>query len=91
MEAMACGLPVVVTPVGKIREYVTDGVNGLIFPRGDAESLAEKLLLLLKHNPKLRKELGVHARTTITAGYRWEHTVQELQNILKDVAEKKRA
>jgi glycosyltransferase involved in cell wall biosynthesis len=90
MEAMSCGLPVIVTPVGKIREYVVDGVNGLIFPRQDAESLAEKLLLLLKHSPKLRRELGEHARTTITAGYRWEDTVKDIRSVLKDAAAEKR-
>jgi 1,2-diacylglycerol 3-alpha-glucosyltransferase len=33
MEAMATGLPVIVTPVGFIKEYLNDGVNGLLFPK----------------------------------------------------------
>ncbi|HRE14436.1 MAG TPA: glycosyltransferase, partial [Usitatibacteraceae bacterium] len=31
MQAMACGLPVVTTPVGSIDEIVEDGVTGVMF------------------------------------------------------------
>ncbi len=81
MEAMAVGLPVVVTPVGNIREYVVDGKNGLIFPRQKVNSLAEKLEYLLKH-AKLRTQLGKEARKTIAGHYSWQTTIEKIKKSL---------
>ncbi len=41
MEALACGLPCAVSDIPANREWVTDGVNGWIFPDGDVDVLAE--------------------------------------------------
>jgi glycosyltransferase involved in cell wall biosynthesis len=78
MEAMAVGLPVVVTPVGNIREYVADGKNGLIFPRQKVNALAEKLEYLLRH-PKVRVRLGKEARKTIVGHYSWQATIDKIK------------
>ena len=48
LEAMACGLPVVVTDVPSILEWVKDGVNGLVCPRRDSVSLADAIITLLQ-------------------------------------------
>jgi glycosyltransferase involved in cell wall biosynthesis len=43
-EAMACGLPVIVTDrCGSIGDIVLDGDNAFVFPAGDAETLARQL------------------------------------------------
>jgi glycosyltransferase involved in cell wall biosynthesis len=57
LEAMAAGLPVVATEVGGIPEIVTHDVNGLLFPPGDDEALAEHLLSLLGDSAR-RARLG---------------------------------
>lgn len=81
MEAMAAGLPVVVTPVGSIREYVVDKKNGLLFARQDINDLVEKLEFLLK-GQKMRKVLGKAARNTIIKDYSWEQSVEKIRKIL---------
>ena len=43
MQAMACGLPVVATPVGAITEAVVDGETGLLVTPRDSQSLAQAL------------------------------------------------
>ncbi len=43
LEAMACGLPVISTPIGGIAEAVKDGVNGYLIQPGDYEALTEKI------------------------------------------------
>lgn len=82
MEAMACGLAVTATPVGSIREYIKDGINGMIFPRRDTESLYEKLQHLLV-DEKTRKQIGKEARKTIIQKYNWKTTAQKIINLLK--------
>ncbi|MBD3309717.1 glycosyltransferase, partial [Candidatus Woesearchaeota archaeon] len=32
MEAMSCGIPVICTPVGKMKDYIKDMKNGMFFP-----------------------------------------------------------
>jgi glycosyltransferase involved in cell wall biosynthesis len=47
MQAMACGLAVVSTPVGAISEAVQDGVTGIMTTPRDATRLAESLATLM--------------------------------------------
>ena len=42
LEAMAAGLPVIVTPVGGIPDAVTQGVDGVYVPPGDVEQLTRR-------------------------------------------------
>ena len=48
LEAMACGLPTVVTDVPANLEWIVDGENGFVVPRRDSKILAEKLVQLLQ-------------------------------------------
>jgi sugar transferase (PEP-CTERM/EpsH1 system associated) len=57
LEAMASGLPVVVTAAGGNPEVVVDGESGLLFPVGDFEKLAEQLRVL-EARRDLRLQLG---------------------------------
>jgi glycosyltransferase involved in cell wall biosynthesis len=44
MEALACGRPALVSDIPANREWVEEGVNGWLFPEGDAEKLADRLV-----------------------------------------------
>ena len=48
-EAMACGLPVVITDFGDNRKWVEDSVNGFIVPLRDPETLASQIIYLLRN------------------------------------------
>jgi len=50
LEAIACGLPVVVTPAGDNERYVVPGENGFIVPIGDVAALGERLVEVLSAN-----------------------------------------
>lgn len=44
LEAMACGVPVILTPNTGSSDYVTEGVNGSVVPIRDAAAIAEKAI-----------------------------------------------
>lgn len=46
------------------KELITDGVNGFLFPVGDAEALSDKLTLMLS-SEELRAKLGKNGKTSV--------------------------
>jgi glycosyltransferase involved in cell wall biosynthesis len=61
VEGLAVGLPTLATDAGGPAEVITDGVDGLLYPPGDAEALAQALRRLAA-DPALRRRLGAAAR-----------------------------
>ena len=61
IEAMMLGIPCITTDYPGADEVMTDGVTGMIVPCRDAETLAQKLLLLARDG-QLWKSLGENAR-----------------------------
>ena len=83
-EAMACGLPVIVSAAAGVSEIITDGADGLILndPR-NATALAA-LIRRLCEDEALRTQLGERAAVT-TQKYTWERNGEELAAILQDI------
>jgi glycosyltransferase involved in cell wall biosynthesis len=63
MQAMACGLAVVTTPVGSIAEIVEDGRSGILVAPEDAGALRRVIEVLLADDDR-RQRLGASARAT---------------------------
>jgi glycosyltransferase involved in cell wall biosynthesis len=61
LEAMACGLPVIATDVGAVREVVEQGATGRMVAPGNSGALADAISELLL-NPQLRAQMGALAR-----------------------------
>lgn len=53
IEAMSCGLSVVATDVGGIKEVIQDGIDGYIVPPEDPISLAERIRLIIENGPSI--------------------------------------
>lgn len=84
LEAMACGLVVVTTPVGGIAELVTDGADGLLVPSDDAPALAATLARLLD-DPDLAARLGAAGRRTAVERFDHGDLVARLAGLLAAV------
>jgi glycosyltransferase involved in cell wall biosynthesis len=64
LEAMASGLPVVVTDHVGASELISNRKDGMIVPAGDAESLAAAIAELVEHDD-MRRTLGSAARKLV--------------------------
>ena len=80
LEAMATAMPVVTTNVCGMADVVEDGVNGLLIPPADAESLSAVVERLCS-SVDLRKQLGRNAQETMRH-FTWEQAAQKLEEVL---------
>lgn len=70
LMAMSYGKPVVTSDLEGMSEVITDGENGYVFPRGDAEALANKLSEALS-NPEELSCVGERARSYVREHHDW--------------------
>ena len=82
LEAMACGVPVLGSDNGGIANYIKSGENGLLFKKGDAEDLAEKVGAFFKMTKVQRMTLEEKAYDTATL-YENSRVSMNLVNKLK--------
>lgn len=75
LEAMASGLPVVVTDVGGNPEIVRHDREGLLVARGDTAAIAKALLRLLDDSD-LARRLGLAGADRVRQVYRLDQTVE---------------
>jgi glycosyltransferase involved in cell wall biosynthesis len=85
LEAMAVGLPVVVTAVGGMPEIVRDGVDGILAQRGDANAIASALIRLLE-NPAAASAMGAAAAQRIREHYTIDRAVERYYRLYARLA-----
>jgi glycosyltransferase involved in cell wall biosynthesis len=85
-EAMAMGLPCVVTDVGDAAMLVAD--TGYVVPKEDPAALAAALEKMLDLEPERRAALGDKAKRRITDGFTIESARQRFESIYKSLTEK---
>jgi glycosyltransferase involved in cell wall biosynthesis len=87
-EAMACGLPVIVSLAAGVSEIVTDDVDGMVLDDPtDVDKLA-KLIRRLYEDKELRNRLGNKACET-ARGYTWDRNGRDLAVILEEILQRK--
>jgi len=83
-EAMACGVPCVVTDVGDSAAIV--GETGRVVQRGDATAFAHACKELIALGPDGRRELGCRARTLIISQYGLSGIARRYENLYTNLA-----
>jgi glycosyltransferase involved in cell wall biosynthesis len=76
-EAFACGLPVITSNAGVMREMVQDEVNGLLFDQESPADFAAKVRWAWEH-PKEMAALGRQSRSTYETRYSADATYPQL-------------
>jgi glycosyltransferase involved in cell wall biosynthesis len=80
LEAMACGLAVVCTDVGGLKEIARHGETSLVVPVNDLDHLVGALGRLLDDGG-LRQRLGAAARQSVQVGYNQEVVTQRYAHL----------
>lgn len=70
-QAMACGLPVIITTNTGGADIVRDGREGFILPIRDVAGLKEKMLYFYEY-PEERRRMGEAARERVQTGFTWD-------------------
>ena len=80
LEGMACGKAVVASDVGGIPFLIEDGINGYLVEPGNAQNLAEKIILLLENDETLMN-MGKENLNKVQK-FRWEKIAAETSEIM---------
>ena len=85
LEAMACGLPVIVSENTFGRDVVTDQADGYVVPIRDSAAIAERLQQLAD-DPMVRRRVG-NAATIRARDFSWLHYGRRVANSIGNVLE----
>ena len=77
MEALACGLPCLISDIPANKEWVAENENGWLFPDGDVDALAAKILDAIRQREKL-PEIGAAARRSAEMRADWKKNFGQL-------------
>jgi len=85
MQAMACGLPVVSTPVGAIAEAVQHERTGIVVEPRNASALAEALARLMG-TPSLRQRMGEAGRRYAQENFGIDDMLDKMERVFRSVS-----
>lgn len=77
LEALACGLPCLVSDIPANKEWVFEGQNGWLFPDGNADALAAKIIAAIDSRAAL-PAIGKNARAIAEDRADWNKNVAKL-------------
>ncbi|PPD54713.1 MAG: glycosyl transferase [Methylotenera sp.] len=84
LMAMSFGVPVLASDLLGMREIVTDGENGFLFPAGDAEDLG-KVLIRVLNDKKLLDKVAEKARIDMLTKFGWGEIAHKTIQVYKEV------
>jgi len=83
LEAMACGTPVLATPVGAIQDVILDGKTGFIMENNSPECIAENVVRAL-NSPDL-EQIAEDGRRFVEENFTFGKTVESWKGILQNI------
>lgn len=84
LEAMACGVPIIGTPVGGIPDLLKDRETGLFCQVKNPKSVAQKIKEILENEP-LRKTLAKNGLALVKEKYNWDNIALKMEEVFKEL------
>lgn len=88
LEAMACGLPIVASNAGGLKNIVIENKNGFVIDNFDVNKFVEKLIFL-KENDKLSKAISEN-NIALSKKYSWDNVAKTITNKIEESFRKKK-
>lgn len=85
LEALASGIPAIVSSLPGPAQLIQNGTDGFIAEKGDVEDLKAKIILLLNKDRE-RASMGEAGRQKILNRYDWKVIGGRLENVLRSMA-----
>lgn len=83
LDAMACGVPVVVTDNRGSRSYIENNISGIILKNENPKHIAEQILKLIKDKDKA-KQLAAAAKKDVQ-NLKWEYLADQYENLMINI------
>lgn len=82
IEAMACKIPVIATPVGGIPDFLTEGETGYFCEQKNPRSIANTIEKAFKNN---NEEIVNNAYILVKEKYQWDNIIKDIENIYEEL------
>jgi glycosyltransferase involved in cell wall biosynthesis len=83
LEAMACGTPVLATPVGAVPDVIIDGKTGFIMKNNSPECIAENVARVLEH-PDLER-IAERGKRFVGENFTFERAVERWKEVFEEI------
>jgi glycosyltransferase involved in cell wall biosynthesis len=84
LEAMSCGLPVILSDFPHLKDIVQNA--GLMFPKGDVRALVDAVATILE-DENMARNFGRNGRYKVINNYSWRKTVELTCKLYEDTLE----
>lgn len=84
IEAMACGLPALVTEYPGVRAVVDDGENGILARQGDPAAVAAALDSMIELGAQGRRRMGAAGRAKAEARWSWPSLTDRMDEVYRE-------
>ena len=88
LEAMACGKPVIGTPVGEIPKLITESRAGILISDSSPVEISRAVIKLLA-DEEMRKNFGQRAGEYVVDNYSWEAVAKQTANLYREMITEK--
>jgi glycosyltransferase involved in cell wall biosynthesis len=83
LESMACGTPVLATPVGSIPDLIKHNITGFIIKENTPEGIQKEIINAMNH-PDLNK-ISNNAKKEVLEKFKMDITIEKFKKILKEL------
>jgi D-inositol-3-phosphate glycosyltransferase len=83
LEALACGTPVLATPVGAVESIIEKGTNGMVIANPQSDTLAAGIVAMIERN-RQRPPVRDAVRASVN-GFTWDGVVRRIERLYRTV------